>query len=179
MDTRILTQKHWVIFISFLALTVLAEVVVSFIAHIFNFGWLGRPRQVSEFLLQMPLYFSYPFLIGNALNHRLKGHTKFERLATLHLAIIAGLFFGAYLLRLAVIDTGSAFDLLLWSINVVCWLILFSVPAKQLKSIELKRNAGIWEYVPETFQIICWPLGVWWLQPRLNKIATKHVSISE
>src|SRR5688572_17848505 len=113
MDTRILTQKHWVIFISFLALTVLAEVVVSFIAHIFNFGWLGRPKQVSEFLLQMPLYFSYPFLIGNALNHRLKGHTKFERLATRHLAIIAGLFFGAYLLRLAVIDTGSAFDLLL------------------------------------------------------------------
>ena len=48
-----------------------------------------------------------------------------------------------------------------------------------VKSIELKRNAGIWEYTPETFQFLCWPLGIWWTQPRLNKIATRDVVINE
>jgi hypothetical protein len=179
MKISVLTQKHWVIFIAFFAVMVGKEVILEFIANTFNLDWGDKGYTIGEFLLTMPVYFSYPFLVGYELNVKLKGHTKFERLATHYLVIITGLFFAAYMTRLSVIDSGSPSDYLLWTINVVCWLILFSVPAKQLKSIELKRNAGIWEYVPETFQFTCWPLGVWWIQPRLNKTATKETNITE
>jgi hypothetical protein len=56
---------------------------------------------------------------------------------------------------------------------------IFSFPARPLKSIELKRNAGIWEYTPEAFQFLFWPLGLWWTQPTINRIVTKELIIEE
>ena len=65
-------------------------------------------------------------------------------------------------------------------IGVVGFTRLGAFPAREIRSIELKRNAGIWEYASETFQMIYWPLAVLWMQPRVNKIANKKaITISE
>lgn len=61
---------------------------------------------------------------------------------------------------------GSVAHYLAASAAAFCALFLASLPAKALRSIELKRNAGIWQ----TFQFILWPLGIFWLQPRINDV---------
>jgi hypothetical protein len=47
--------------------------------------------------------------------------------------------------------------------------VLFA--AKTLKTIELGRLAKINEYAVEAFLIWMVPLGVWFIQPRLNELA--------
>jgi hypothetical protein len=48
-------------------------------------------------------------------------------------------------------------------------------PSRTIKSIELKREAGLWEYIADSFTILCWPLGIFWIQPRINKINSKNL----
>jgi len=48
-------------------------------------------------------------------------------------------------------------------------------PSRTINSIELKREAGLWEYVADAFQILFWPLCIWWIQPRINRINDKKM----
>jgi len=47
----------------------------------------------------------------------------------------------------------------------------FAFPARTLKSIELNRKATLGEYIGDFFLIVFLPIGIWFLQPRINKIA--------
>ena len=44
--------------------------------------------------------------------------------------------------------------------------------AKTLKTIELNRIPGIGEFIGDLFLFFLWPIGIWFLQPRINKIAS-------
>ncbi|MBK0404393.1 hypothetical protein I5M27_15450 [Adhaeribacter sp. BT258] len=44
-------------------------------------------------------------------------------------------------------------------------------PAKVLKTIELNREAKFGEYIGLFFMIIFWPICIWFLQPRVNRVA--------
>jgi hypothetical protein len=46
--------------------------------------------------------------------------------------------------------------------------ILF--PAKTLKSVELKKEAEFGDYIGDFFLIMFLPIGIWILQPRINRI---------
>jgi hypothetical protein len=48
-------------------------------------------------------------------------------------------------------------------------------PARMIKFIELRREPGFWEYTADVFQILMWPLFIWAIQPRINKIFEKQV----
>lgn len=52
----------------------------------------------------------------------------------------------------------------------------FFYPGKALKSIELNQEAGIGEYFGYFILMIFWPIGIWWIQPKLNKIETANNS---
>lgn len=179
MRLSILKQRHWTIFIAFLVCMLGAHLIVEFIADIFDLRWFDKSKQVTEFLLTMPVLFSYPFLVDQQLRSKLKGQVNFKRTTNSYLIIVTVLFLATYLLTIFAAEFESIVFYVLGIINALCMLTLFSFPARLLKSIELKRNAGLWEYVPETFQFLCWPLGVWWIQPRLSKIATKNIIIAE
>ena len=47
--------------------------------------------------------------------------------------------------------------------------IFYSVP-KLIKSTELKRNVMFKECILETFLLLMFPIGIWIIQPRINKI---------
>jgi hypothetical protein len=135
--------------------------------------------RTTVFLLTFPLYLSYPMLIGRDLNIQLSRQGKFKpssirSLIVPSIVLIINFLIGLYLERPIMWITLS-----LTAINLICLLRIVSVPARQLKSIELRRNAGVWEYVPETFQFLYWPLGVWWTQPRINRMTTKEVTIEK
>lgn len=51
------------------------------------------------------------------------------------------------------------------------FLYFMMFPARALKSIEKGKKADISEYIGDFFLIIFLPIGIWFLQPRMNKVA--------
>jgi hypothetical protein len=54
--------------------------------------------------------------------------------------------------------------------NVFCIVYINYFAAKTLKSIELRRHAIFSEYIGEFFLIWFYPIGVWILQPKINRM---------
>ena len=54
------------------------------------------------------------------------------------------------------------------SLGCIVFGLLFA--AKTIKTAELKRNLKVYEYLPEFALMILAPIGLWIIQPRLNKI---------
>lgn len=84
---------------------------------------------------------------------------------------------GLYLLSLNILlttiliigDSSEVFLLVLslLSFGILIYIVLFS--AKTLKTIELGREASVSEYIGDFLLFIVFPLGIWFLQPRINK----------
>jgi len=49
--------------------------------------------------------------------------------------------------------------------------ILYTYTAKTLKSFEIKEDIDINDYFADIFRLLFWPIGIWTIQPRINKIA--------
>ena len=45
-----------------------------------------------------------------------------------------------------------------------------SFPAKVLNSIERNREVSLSDYIGDFFLIVFLPIGIWFLQPRINRI---------
>lgn len=64
--------------------------------------------------------------------------------------------------------------LLIYLVVVLVLHIYFaSFIAKELKSIELQRTATWNDFKGTFFLLFFGPIGIWWIQPRINKIFTK------
>jgi hypothetical protein len=55
-------------------------------------------------------------------------------------------------------------------LSVMCILYGLMFAAKVIKSAELQRNLKFHEYLPEFVLLILAPIGLWVIQPRLNKL---------
>ncbi|SHH56722.1 hypothetical protein SAMN04488109_4398 [Chryseolinea serpens] len=64
-------------------------------------------------------------------------------------------------------------------VALLAYLKFIQFPSRTINSIELKREAGLWEYVADSFQILCWPLCIWWIQPRINRIHDKKMKTGQ
>lgn len=132
----------------------------------------------SEDAAAVLLLISYPFLTWKRLSHLLSSQVLFER--TDSRKVIAAVIAVVVLSMAAPLVTGRfPQDIAVSLILLVLLSFICGAPAKQLKSIELKRNAGVWEYFPEAFQFLIWPLGVLWIQPRINSILERKITIRE
>ena len=58
-------------------------------------------------------------------------------------------------------------------ISFLCTLYVIYFIAKALKSIELQRSARFDEFVGEFFLIWFFPIGIWIIQPTVNKLFDK------
>ena len=168
----ILAFKHWqlilILFVLIIPFDALMTLLITF---------LPASMRTADAAAVLVLI-SYPLLTWKRLSDLLSGQVLFERthlwkvtaaaVAAVGLSTLAPLVYGRFPKDIVVSFV------LLFLISFIC-----GVPAKQLKSIELKRNAGVWEYVPEAFQFLMWPLGVLWIQPRINRILERKITIRE
>lgn len=53
------------------------------------------------------------------------------------------------------------------------------LPARIIKYCELKREPTFWEYIVDVFQMFCWPLCIWWIQPRVNELFERQMKRSK
>jgi hypothetical protein len=183
---KIATRKHWQIFIGFLTSLLLINVILDTVLRYFGYSPFDTLSRATNFMVTFPLYLSYPYFVGQDLNGLLKQQVKFiptsNRSLFLLVAILMIPNFIAYFYLNSIRDKSELptwLEAILMAINFSLLFRICSFGARPMKSIQLKRTAGFWEYGEESFQFLAWPIGIWWTQPKINKLVTKEIIITE
>ena len=126
------------------------------------------------------IYFSWPIFIGYALYQFLP--TRIELSYNLFL-FNSFIYLISYSAVTIISDTeGMKFDGLAALPGFYVFYALLQsnmFPARVLKSIERERKVDIGECFGSFFLIIVLPIGIWFLQPRLNKVVEEHKNTFE
>jgi hypothetical protein len=81
----------------------------------------------------------------------------------LSLAVVAIVFNGNY--------TGNGIFGFLWVMYSFYAFFQFGTfPMRVLKSLELRREVSSGEAIGSTLLLFFWPIGIWFVQPRINKV---------
>lgn len=147
---------------------------------ILNFSKIQTPWVLDIFLFNVIPIFGYPLLLTHALDKYLdlsngksiiglKTFDLYWALFVIVLLVSEGLLDRERLTESATISaTDQAIRILIAFLTLFLIYKFYKVSSKALRSVELKRDAGFWEYIASTFQIFAWPLCIWWIQPRIN-----------
>jgi hypothetical protein len=161
----VLKLKHWQIFL-----------IMLFALLIMNTTIEGYPV-ISGLLTAVGglIWFGWLLLTGNALYQILP--PKIHVNHTLYL-INSFLWLGTYVTIMIISDgQGMTFDglqALPMFYVFFAFLHFLSFPVKTLRSIEKGREAAVGEYIGDFFLLAFLPIGVWFLQPRINMAFDKN-----
>ena len=172
MAIDILNIKPWVIFLAFLLIFGPMVVLIDYIEFLLD----DPVVTILATVFVLTIYFLYPMLVGLKLRSLLSSQTRYVKRTDISLMLDWCMILIPYSFTSLVNFRESMPNIIVVAIGVVGLIGIArigSFPAYQIRSIELRRNAGTWEYISETLQMIYWPLGVLWMQPRINKIATR------
>jgi hypothetical protein len=165
----ILRLKHWQLFFLAIGLPILAD-----------FFDVSEHRQSGTIdmiigVVTVSTVFGWIWTIANELCKILPvGQTfKLWRFRSAFLLALTLLIFLFWATENETIMASDDFLILLFAgvpiyLGLMIYVVLFA--AKTLKTIELGRPAKIDEYAGEAFLIWMVPLGIWFIQPRLNKL---------
>ena len=162
MEEYILRAKHWQIFITLLIPTMLYSVVPDFSTTI----W-----QVKRILIVIAFY-SWLYLVGKGLNICIpRRHTLDHVFMTFNFFFLS---IGFTILNL-LLDPGVRVNFTGWAFLVFLYFIfsffyMFYFASKALTSAEKGRRTRFGEHIGEMLLFMTGILGIWILQPRINKI---------
>jgi hypothetical protein len=60
-----------------------------------------------------------------------------------------------------------------YALFVISWLYVAYFVSKELKAVENRQSIGFMEHLAEFFLIVYFLVGVWWIQPRINKLSQR------
>lgn len=164
----LLRLKHWQLFLLTIGLPILAD--------IFGISGPGRSGTVDVIigLVTVSGVFGWIWAIANELHIKLPDKEnfklwRFRLLFFIALTILVWVFWTFLITRTR---TDSEFPIIFLTVPIYLAIMVFLVlfAAKTLRTVELGRPANISEYGGEAFLIWMIPIGVWILQPRLNKL---------
>lgn len=183
-----LKSKHWQIFALMVGIPILFQIIV--LGHI-----IASENPVLNFsifpifmLLFMIVFFGWFWSIGVGLNNFLPQEsnlniTKFKIFLLVPFFYVIFLMFS--MLSFGVFsDTptpngmfGISFAIMipLHLFSMFCMFYIMYFCSKTIKSIELKREAIFSDYVGEFFLLWFYMIGIWILQPKINKIYVEKV----
>jgi hypothetical protein len=174
----ILTLRHWQIFLLLLAFDFA-------IVGLLNLTPFDLPEILEDFILAWVPITAYPLLLGLGLKkHIVPAGEKDRNFRTfiIFFCVWMVLFLGTEVLKSQLDFAENRTDMQLPRIIIaiigLCVPFKFvQFPSQAINSIELKREAGFWEYIADSFQILFWPLCIWWIQPRINRIHDKKMKM--
>lgn len=157
----ILRLKHWQSFLIFLFASLLSNFVLE------DFDLLNLTVNTIGFILYFFWYFAVGYELSDIasikLNKTLFTFNAFFVIASL---LMIFLFFDKNY-------SSNSFLGFIWVTYFMYALIyLFTYPVRLIKSIELDKKARFGQYLGLLLLSIFWPIGIWWIQPKLNKINT-------
>ncbi len=199
MIDLILRAKHWQIF-SLLAVPALLQLIFQFSAFPFNSesGLANSEAFVLQFKNMMSvsvifgstvfiLFFAWLWSVAIGLNKKLSpeiaAKTLYFKICTVLIAIsytfIFFLMFKLFDLFSQISsdnalpdDFFSLFISLFMLIPIVfgCFIYIYGFVAKAIVASEKNGKVKVSDYIPEFFLIYFFPIGIWFLQPRINKL---------
>ena len=168
---KILRLKHWQIFSIIIVVEIISFVLTS---SDFKIGSISSLYlAVIAAIITFILFFSWTLIIGLFLNN-IKGNAYHFKNWILILAIFCCIQGYSYLnfQRLKLDNEFIPFWIEFISTLLTFWGIYYTFyqVAKSLKSIELDREAKFSECILDALALFALPFGVWFIQPRVNRI---------
>nr|WP_319399223.1 hypothetical protein [uncultured Carboxylicivirga sp.] len=186
---RFLKAKHWQIFTLLIGIPFLIQVttaITTITQHSLDITLFLMP--VMTFLY-IGVLFGWFWAIGTKLHERLPENTKVNlKLFKLFWAvpIVYFLVISFYMLTVAsgLIESNrppafAMFDIIdkvfpLHILSMFCILYVMWINAKTIKSVEIQRPIKFVDYVGDFFLLWFFPIGIWIIQPRINKLAENN-----
>lgn len=158
----ILKLKHWQIFLILLAGIVLQSFTIEGNKNV------TMILNISGTII----WFLWPLMVGNELYRLLP--KKVEMNYTLFIINIV-LVLTLYTIVMIISDgkgmTFTGIEVLPALYILFAIINSFAFPVRALNSIEKNKKASTGEYLGDFFLVALLPLGIWFLQPRINKVA--------
>lgn len=180
-----LQLKHWQLFVLLIGIPIILEfLTVGFIfsADDFSSGFQSFLRIFPVLmLLYMSILFGWLWSVGVFLSKKLpkgepmpiglfKGAIIIPMLYILFICwFVAKLMWGNEMSELF-INEKLGLILTAHFTSMACIFFVLFFNAKALKSVELQRSALLGDYVGEFFLFWFFPVGIWFLQPRINQL---------
>jgi len=171
-----LRAKHWQLFLLFFVAPTIAEfsavgVIPTRIQSWHDFGasgffYLGVVGVL--FLCFLVWFGSMGFFLRSIVKPELRMGTRFLIFALVYPVVYAPVF-------LLIADTAPAWVILPLHLACIgCLAYLFYFVSKNLVLTEGKRPVSFYEYAGAFFLLWFYPVGVWIIQPRLNRLYANH-----
>ncbi len=160
----ILKIKHWQIFLLLFPFLIIAS--INFQGDFENLYWIN--------LIGIAVYLIWSFLLTNEL---IKIVPKDFNLKTKFYYFNAILFFVIYFTAM-ILNEGneakfSGIYALIGLYIVYAFLQSFGFAGRIIKSMELNRKSKKHESIGYFFLLIFFPIGIWFLQPKINKLINR------
>lgn len=184
-----LRARHWHIFLPvFLIPFIMIMAGVFLLKVYFNpallFFLFPLSIAISQIVLYLWMWSVVKMLVGKLLNYNVVGLFYF-RLAIIIPLVLTGLLllfwmYGATLFSLGsysmagILYTSLFFILPIKVLVIISMFYCFLFVAKTLKTAELQRPVSFEDFFTEFILIALLPIGIWFLQPRINNLVNKN-----
>jgi len=187
--STLLRAKHWHLFVLVYGFPLVLQILL--IAAIFNGISDAGSRSsnlffnlyftVSPFItvIFMTILMGWIYSIGVGLQREIPDHlrrpTRFFKLTIIFPVIYFAAAFAFVFNRMALTFLSSYVDgfaiiLPLHLFAMFCMVYMLYYSAKTLKTAELQRETSFTDFAGEFFLIWFFPIGIWFLQPKINKL---------
>jgi hypothetical protein len=165
----ILNIKHWQLFMLICGVQIIITTLNDF-DYVYRRITYSTAIDLVGMFVGISFFVFWLWSVSIVLNRKQKTEIKLN----VSLFKISTLLFVANILITSILILGATSEefllvLTLISFGFFIYAVLFT--AKTLKTTELRRVAGISEYIGDFLLFILFPLGIWFLQPRINKIS--------
>ena len=161
----LLRAKHWQIFSGLISIGALEYVLKN------ESELSGDISYISLMIIQI----GWILMLGTILKNRLRNPNKISYLNF----IITGIFLLVVTSLYKIVLTNSEIAKIADNVPFFIGFSIYSLVsisivngfvAKTIRSIEKNNVVNISDYLGDTLLLIFWPIGIWYIQPRLNKI---------
>lgn len=187
---KLLKLKHWQLFLLLFGIPFILQFV-------FAFAMLLAPSSMKVYaimpvvmLLFIVVFFSWLYSLGTALHKMLPEAVKMN-LTTFKIFLFIPLIYITFLCAFMfwvfnTMVTADAAPNLAWFTLIIpihlfsmfCIFYCLYFIAKTLKAAEWQKPVTFSDYVGEFFLLWFYPVGVWFIQPRVNKLFEKNADFS-
>ncbi len=179
-----LKAKHWQIFTLLIGVPFVLQIIL-----VVNYG-INLMIVIIPALtvLYSVIFFGWFWAIGTRLNSKLPSTVNmklnlFKLFLAIPLSYIIGISIFMSMVAMGLISSGSSplfamndiievvFPIHIFSVFCIFYAMWFN--AKTIKSIEFQRAVSFSEFAGEFFLLWFFPIGIWIIQPKINKMIEK------
>lgn len=190
MIQKFLKAKHWQLFVLQIGIPMLAQILLMmyFLSRTIESNSETMPFTALGYVLPIVVslyvffFFGWFWSVGLGINERLPDHLKLNtKLFKAFVLVPATYLIGFSFIMGSIFVSGPkdpsyfvqfvGLILLLHLFSMFCIFYCMHFVAKTIKTAEEKRNVTFSDFAGEFFLIWFYPIGIWILQPRINKLA--------